>query len=187
MDLKDQLFKLLNESVQDTFNAILNLIPVMTNEQFMPAKEAATLSSIGFAGKLAGTFSLCLENSFACDIVSKMLDMEIKEINSDVTDGIGEIVNIIIGGVKMKLATQNAPHDFNLGIPTAVRGNQLEVFGETNDLVKIMQNYTCGNIKFCIVLMYKINEEKEEEKSVLLKNKKLDALAKLNKLMGEKK
>jgi chemotaxis protein CheX len=60
--------------------------------------------TIGISGEAQGTISISFSKITALRVVSKMLGMELKIINSDLTDGIGEIANIIAGYAKQYLS-----------------------------------------------------------------------------------
>lgn len=58
---------------------------------------------IVLSGKAKGTVVLSLERQVALNATEVMLQERPEEINSDVTDAIGELTNMIAGGAKAKL------------------------------------------------------------------------------------
>lgn len=158
-ELNETVTKYLEESTQEAFSTKLSDSLEMTEETILPINNESLISSIGFTGTIEGSIAFCLDNKSACSIVSKMLDMEITEMDAEVRNGIGKIVNIIIGGIKMRMG--NVKHNFEIGIPTVIKGIQLEVFGASSNLTKVIKNFTCQDMKFSVVFMYKIHEEKE--------------------------
>lgn len=56
--------------------------------------------AIGLTGDVQGTVSLNFSNDLALQTVSGMLGVKIENINVDVSDGIGELINIIAGNAK---------------------------------------------------------------------------------------
>ena len=66
---------------------------------------------IGLSGEAQGVISLSFPKIMALKVVSKLLGMEIKVVGPDLTDGIGELANIVAGYAKQGLT------DYNLSIP----------------------------------------------------------------------
>lgn len=62
---------------------------------------------IGLSGEgINGTLLVSFERACILDLVSKMLMEEFTEISADVVDAVGEITNMICGGVKKELSEQ---------------------------------------------------------------------------------
>lgn len=178
MDLKELLNKYLADSVEDAFQATIELTPQQTAEPIM-SEEECIISSIGFTGTIDGSFSICLSCSSAKKIVSKMLQMEIVDMNEDIIDGIAEQINMIAGGVKMKLA--NGEHDFEISIPTTIKGNRMVILSDFSQTNMITLNYDFEDILFSVSLIYKLHKSKEE-KALEREERKLEALDRLNNL-----
>jgi len=181
MELQDELSKVLKESINDAFMATLSISPQMTEESIM-SDEHCIISSIGFAGTIDGSCSICLPYSSAQFIVSKMLQLDIEEMNEDVVDGIAEQINMITGGVKMKLA--GSGQDFTISIPTTIKGNRMVILSDFSKTTMISLNYKFEDIVFSISFIYKIHKEKDEE--VLAKKKaRAEAVERLNQLVDK--
>lgn len=75
---------------------------------------------LGFSGGRKGCILLSLPESCALKAVGGMLGIEFEEIDSDVRDGISELVNMIAGGAKTKLQSKGI--SFDLSIPNTVVG-----------------------------------------------------------------
>jgi chemotaxis protein CheX len=65
---------------------------------------------IGLSGEAQGSICLSFPKLMALKVVSALLGTDIKIIGPEVTDGIGEIANIVAGNAKQHFA------DFNLSI-----------------------------------------------------------------------
>ena len=83
---------------------------------------------IGLSGTTTGTCALSLPAAFAQDAVRTMLMTPDDEIlaESEVRDGVGELVNMIAGGAKTKLSSTQ--YKFNITLPTIISGGPHEVF-----------------------------------------------------------
>jgi chemotaxis protein CheX len=62
---------------------------------------------IGLSGNAQGSISLSFPKIVALKAVSAMIGFEIKIVGPEITDGIGEIVNIIAGNAKQNLTQYN--------------------------------------------------------------------------------
>ena len=77
---------------------------------------------IGLSGPARGTVALSFPAATAIAMVNKLLGMENSEVNQTVTDGVGEIVNIVAGSAKSRLVNGDSiPID--LSLPNVVRGD----------------------------------------------------------------
>lgn len=75
---------------------------------------------LGFSGGRRGSLLVTLSKSIAFRAVGGMLGIEFTKIDSDVRDGVSELVNMIAGGAKTKLQSKGI--DFDLSIPNTVIG-----------------------------------------------------------------
>jgi chemotaxis protein CheX len=73
---------------------------------------------IGLSGKTQGTVVLGLSREAALGATEAMLQERPPEINADVTDAVGELVNIIAGNAKAKLEHLN----MSISLPTVITG-----------------------------------------------------------------
>jgi len=82
-----------------------------------PGAEASAV--ISFVGNPSGAFALKCSRAFAAQIASQMLGMDVDEQSSDMTDAIGEFLNMIVGRAKALYATGDP---FKMSVPTLVIG-----------------------------------------------------------------
>ncbi len=80
---------------------------------------------LGFSGGRKGCILVSLPAPCALKAVGGMLGIEFDEIDSDVTDGISELVNMIAGGAKTKLQSKGI--SFDLSIPNTVVGQSHQI------------------------------------------------------------
>jgi chemotaxis protein CheX len=76
---------------------------------------------IGITGPTNGSMSLSFSKPCILKIVSSMLGEEIKEINEDIADAVGELTNMISGSARNKLGEKG--FSFKISIPMIVTGN----------------------------------------------------------------
>ena len=82
---------------------------------------------LGFSGGRKGSLLVSFPRNIAFRTVGGMLGIEFTEIDSDVRDGVSELVNMIAGGAKTKL--QDKGIDFELSIPNTIIGWQHKIAG----------------------------------------------------------
>lgn len=88
--------------------------------------NAPVTGMIGLNGKCSGFLSLTMPERVATLAVSGLSMEEYKTINAQVVDGVGEMTNIIAGGLKTKL--YNTPWMVgNITIPSVILGNNYHI------------------------------------------------------------
>ena len=75
---------------------------------------------IGLTGAITGSLALSFSEKCILKIVSNMLGEEIKEINGDIKDAVGEITNMVSGVARKKLESTGL--NISAAIPTVVVG-----------------------------------------------------------------
>ena len=73
---------------------------------------------IGLSGNAKGTIALSFTKKMALKSVSAMLGMDIKVVGEDVSDGVGELVNIIAGHAKQNLTN----YELSISLPNVIIG-----------------------------------------------------------------
>ena len=91
------------------------------------AVDSNLTSMIGLAGELRGVLAVHCSEKAAKGITGAMLGMEIEEMDEDVKDAIGEITNMVAGGLKTAWASDGI--DVELAIPTTVIGKSIRTSG----------------------------------------------------------
>jgi chemotaxis protein CheX len=89
---------------------------VMLKGRGVPAHEIT--GQIRLTGKASGAVTLSVSPPVAFKIVAAMLDLHVDEINSDVTDAVCELTNMIAGGAKTWLSEC----ELSLGLPEVIIG-----------------------------------------------------------------
>ncbi|MBD3420476.1 MAG: chemotaxis protein CheX [Chitinivibrionales bacterium] len=75
---------------------------------------------IGLSGNAQGSIAISFPKITALKTVSKMLGMQIKVVGPELSDGIGEIANIIAGNAKQHLEK----YKLSISLPNVVIGRQ---------------------------------------------------------------
>jgi chemotaxis protein CheX len=135
------------ESVSETFSTMLGTTATrgtigVTSDAFRNPLEIMAL--IGLSGPARGTVALCFPTSTALNVVSAMLGQSLRVVDETVSDGIAELVNMVAGSAKAKLATQLEQGPMNLSLPTVVRGSSYTV-SQPSQAVWLEVPFTSGH------------------------------------------
>ncbi len=87
--------------------------------------DASLSCMIGLAGDLRGLIAVHCTKEAALGITSSMLGMEVEDLDDDVKDAIGEIANMVAGGLKVSLADHGV--HIELAIPSTAVGKSIRV------------------------------------------------------------
>ncbi len=141
------------ESCVDTYKTMLGAVPVRNGKLEVKTgmfPVADVMGVIGLTGKVRGAMMLGMSDVMACKTVGMFLEKEIEEVDADVLDGIGEIINIIAGAAAAKLA------DFKigLGLPTVLAGKEHKMFADLNSpwIIIPMKVNDVGDFKLAITM-----------------------------------
>lgn len=98
--------------------------PEIKNETFDRKVDIAGVIGITSKG-FTGSVSICFTDEIFLSIMTNMLGEDCTEINSEMEDGAGELLNIIFGHAK-KVLNENG-FSLEKAIPTIVRGSNIHV------------------------------------------------------------
>jgi len=118
--------ELINPFIESTVNVLKTMAMIVPTPQSPRIKTTQDpygdiTAIIGMAGdNIKGSFAVSFTEPCIFKILSNMLGEEIKALSRDVSDGVGEITNIITGGVKAQLADKG--YSVGMAIPTVVSG-----------------------------------------------------------------
>jgi chemotaxis protein CheX len=161
MEWESQLPEFIIESVRETFEKNLSS-PADPIEQIPDfGHPCGILCSISFHGAIMGNFAMGISQDNACILISKLLGMEFDSVTSDVTDGVGELVNMMLGGTKTRLA-MSLPN-FEISVPTIVTGQDLEL-ARAHGAQAVSMGFKTNICDFGIMMIYRpVAEEEIEE------------------------
>ncbi|CAM3736240.1 chemotaxis protein CheX [Rheinheimera salexigens] len=118
------------EFINPFLSSLVNVLSTMANTKIIPGKprikkdEVARGDVSGLIGMISpqikGSFSITFEAPLAIEVMFRMLGERPDGINSDVTDMVGEITNMVTGGAKRILADKG--YDFTMATPVVVSG-----------------------------------------------------------------
>ena len=108
--------------LEDTFSTMLGSKVERSGLDLMANNLALHPVSgiIGVSGKAVGTVVLSMSEGVAIKAASTMLMAELKEIDDDVMDAVGEITNMVCGSAKAKLAQ----YSLSMSLPNVLFGKE---------------------------------------------------------------
>lgn len=110
-------------------NATLNVLETMAftmaeaGKPYLKEDEVAkgdVTGVIGLTGEVKGTMSVSFTEESILNIVSSMLGEEMKELNEEIKDAVGEITNMISGKARQEL--DGLGRSLKAAIPTVIMG-----------------------------------------------------------------
>lgn len=120
------------EFINPFIKSLLNVLETMAQTKLTPGKPAKKAGEvahgdvsglIGMVGpQVKGSFSISFDEALALEIMHRMLGERPAKIDSDVTDMVGEITNMVTGGAKLELGSKG--FEFDMATPIVVSGKQ---------------------------------------------------------------
>ncbi len=110
-------------TIQCSFECVAGKPEVKTDEfsHLIDIAGVIGITSEGFTGSI----SICFTEKIFLTLMTNMLGEECTEINKDMEDGAGELLNIIFGQAKTTL--NQLGYSLEKALPTIVRGRELKV------------------------------------------------------------
>lgn len=148
-----ELDKYLIEATQEVFASMIfiDISPEAESDEPVSSFAPNISSLIGLAGDMKGILGIHCPADVAMAITSSMLGMEVEELGEDAKDAIGEIANMVAGGLKVALAANDKK--IELAIPTTVIGQSLRTSGLAG-ASRLMLPFRCDKGRFGLELRY---------------------------------
>ena len=127
-ELEGGITTALNEATNEVFSTML-MMEVKTQDSFVKDERNVStdlISSLHFFGdQYMGKIAIFSSAAVACNIANSMLGTETTEVNDEIKDGMGELVNMIAGVAKVKLT--DTLGDMHLLTPWVIAGRHLSI------------------------------------------------------------
>ena len=120
--------------VNPFINATVKVLETMAGTKATPGKpfvkkdriaRGDVTGIIGVTGEGTGTMSVTFDEGSILGLVSKMFGEPLKKLNSEVSDAVGELTNMISGQARRKLE-EDGRH-FEAAIPSVITGKDHEI------------------------------------------------------------
>lgn len=119
--------KKITEITEEIFNTMI-FMEISAAESLAPGKQVLgchVSAMIGLTGGFSAMLGIHCPEAVGLAVAGAMLGVDIEEVDADVKDALGEIVNMIAGGLKERLAIENI--NLELAIPTAISGKSYTI------------------------------------------------------------
>ena len=149
--MEDQFMKPFEIEVAKTFETLMGIRPRRAQTKTKECAESTFEVSaiIGISGGGTGGVVLSFPRNVACKAVSLMIDEECVQLDQDVADGVGELVNIISGNAKRDLVKLGYD-GLLLSLPHVVIGRHRTVWRSKDMPCRITWFEADGLGEFCI-------------------------------------
>jgi len=148
--------KMINPFINATVNVLetMAFTKVRAGNPYLKKDQVAqgdVSGVIGLMGKVSGTISVSFTEKSILSIVSSMLGEEIKELNEEIKDAVGEITNMISGQARLKL--EEVGRSLKAAIPTVIMGKDHSIIHITGSPI-IAIPFSTDNGEFTIEVCF---------------------------------
>jgi chemotaxis protein CheX len=122
------------KATMETYQTMLSIglkpgkLVVLPREQCV----APICSVITFTGQLNGAVVMCFDKASALNSVGSLIGETLTDLNADVFDGIGELVNVVAGYAKKYMTV-----DITISLPSVKEGSYDAFFPKVGTVVNI--------------------------------------------------
>ena len=106
---------------------------------------------VGFSGKLAGYIAIHLSPKDACTMAESLLGMSFDHVDEIVADAMGELVNMLAGGLKK--FTSQGEDLFKISVPSIVYGKDYSTYAPKN-AERLVVGVQAGSCIFSVQLVF---------------------------------
>lgn len=146
-ELEISLEMALKEITTTMFNCDSEIIPEEQVDVIPPGLSAI----VGFGGRISGYVAINLSPLCACTLASNLLGIAFNEMDDIVADAMGEMVNMLAGGLK-KYACQNEDL-FKISVPSIVYGMDYSTHAPKN-AERLAIGVQAGSCTFGVQLVF---------------------------------
>lgn len=141
----------------DIFDTMLAMPAVLAQADGQPAHEEHVTGSVSFVGQsVTGTVYLHLSTAFADRMAAAMLGLPPEELiqENDANDVVGEITNMLTGGLKSWLCDAGA--ECVVSPPTIIRGHSFAI-EQLPGIQREWLTFACGTDQAAVEIHLKLN------------------------------
>lgn len=147
MTTENQAFQMAVEEILSTCLGCVATLKDISSTQ--PADRVHEIKGIiGISGAICGTAALSVSRDFAYKATGALLGDVPAELNSDVVDAVGEIVNMIAGRARVLLGNEAT----NMSLPSVILGQCEIAFGSENQGTCLRFETAWGSVTMELVL-----------------------------------
>ncbi len=148
--------KIISETTEEIFNYVI-FIDIASQPPLQSGKQAIDChvsAMIGLTGGLSAILGIHCPSAVGQAVAGAMLCMEVEEVDADVQYALGEIVNMLAGGINDRLSSENIYCES--AIPTAMSGQSC-ILSATKGRQQVVVPFTTSHGQFFVELKYQLN------------------------------
>lgn len=152
MDFAKKIIK----STEEIFNTMI-FMEISATDPLTDGKtvlDCHISAMIGLSGDFSSMLAIHCPGKVGMAITGEMLGMEVEQVDDDVKDTLGEISNMIAGGLKEAFAAENV--NLELSIPTTVTGKSYTVSSPTRSN-RVIIPFDVEQGRFFVEIKYSLN------------------------------
>jgi chemotaxis protein CheX len=148
--------KKITASTEEIFNTMIFMAispgnPLAEEKQVLGCHISAM---IGLTGDFSAMLGIHCPEPVGLAIAGAMLGIELDEIDADVKDALGEITNMVAGGLKERFREEDM--SLELAIPTAIAGKSYTISSPTRSN-RIVIPFAVDQGQFFVEIKYNLN------------------------------
>ncbi|MCA8943199.1 MAG: chemotaxis protein CheX [Planctomycetes bacterium] len=140
-------------AVNDVFEQMIGLAPNSASVSAAPELSGDIVGALGFCGSRSGLCVITANDDLARVMCASLLMMEPEELTdpADLSDGFGEVVNMVLGGFKQHWVEQGNTMD--MSVPSVSFGHPVTVAAARKqcDLFCLSLAFDAGNLGVTLV------------------------------------
>jgi chemotaxis protein CheX len=148
-EMMQKIERALEGSLTDIFETMFNeRVRVIPQSEIGDAPRISSV--VGFTGRISGLLCLHLSSIMACNVASGLLGMPMTQVDETVRDAVGELSNMLAGGLKKQLS--NTDNLFKISIPSVIQGLEYSMHAPPNSH-QVWMGIAAGECRFKIQLI----------------------------------
>ncbi len=153
MDLCESITELTKEIFSSMI--MLEVTPASETQEQGGVLEDNVTGTVGLAGTRKGILAIHFPSEAARNVTASFLDMPPDEVEGDVEDdAIGEVANMLGGGIKGFLSDNG--RDIDLSLPSIIRGSKY-TFNIKGNAQRILLPFSCDAGSFYVEFLLEKN------------------------------
>ncbi len=144
------------ETTEEIFSTMI-FMDVSAGDPLSQGKQAIGChisAMIGLTGDFSAMLTINFPEAVGLSLTGAMLGIELKEIDADVKDALGEIANMVAGGLKERFAADGV--NLELAIPTTISGKSYTIASPTKNN-RIIIPFAVESGQFFIEIKYSLS------------------------------
>ena len=142
----------LKQALTDVMTTVFNHRPMVVRPEDVDLSPDLS-AIVGFGGRTSGFLALHLTSEGACTMASGLLGMSFDGIDEIVADAMGEVVNVLAGGLKKHASSDKEL--FKISVPSIICGKDYSIHAP-KDAAPLALGVQAGPCSFLVQLVVEL-------------------------------